>query len=220
MRVRPAKQNKRLGPMIALASAGGGQLAWWSCLRRPCLALLTGVLPESAAGQVDYIVDGAAWTPTTPTTVGGRGPSAGAQGLRAHADRNFGYHGPDGQVVCRPRLRPRFSIVGGFRRWVLETTQIADNAVLLRQQAGPPATTLCVNVGRRSPARVFPGFDARQARQATSTSPPIDCQPGQKKARVVVRPDPQHRRLQTSCSPATAISGRSHVPSPRSWAST
>ena len=63
----------------------------------------------SAAGQVDYIVDGALVTYNSNTVTGAA--SAGAQAF-ARTLTGFGYHGPDGQVVA-DRDFGAISMVGG-----------------------------------------------------------------------------------------------------------
>ena len=77
----------------------------------------------SAAGQVDYIVDGALDTYNTNTVSGAA--SAGAQAF-ARTLTGFGYHGPDGQVVADHDFGT-ISIVGGSP--LVLDYQIADNAV-------------------------------------------------------------------------------------------
>ena len=77
----------------------------------------------SAAGQVDYIVDGALGTYNTNTVSGAA--SAGAQAF-ARTLTGFGYHGPDGQVVADHDFGT-ISIVGGSP--LVLDYQIADNAV-------------------------------------------------------------------------------------------
>ncbi|MFZ0715551.1 ABC transporter substrate-binding protein [Mycobacterium sp.] len=133
----------------------------------------------SAAGQIDYVVDGALDTYNT-NTVGGAA-SAGAQAF-ARTLTGFGYHGPDGQVVADHDFGT-ISIVGGSP--LVLDYQIADNAVY---SDGKPATCDDLVLTWAAQSGRFPGFDAAsQAGYVDITS--IDCQPGQKKARVSFAPD-------------------------------
>ena len=133
----------------------------------------------SAAGQVDYIVDGALDTYNT-NTVGGAA-SAGAQAF-ARTLTGFGYHGPDGQVVADHDFGT-ISIVGGSP--LVLDYQIADNAVY---SDAKPATCDDLVLTWAAQSGRYPGFDAAsQAGYVDITS--IDCQPGQKKARVSFAPD-------------------------------
>jgi peptide/nickel transport system substrate-binding protein len=161
--------------------------AWRRRLVASCLVVTLAVVAPvtltgcsgSAAGQVDYVVDGALDTYNT-NTVGGAA-SAGAQAF-ARTLTGFGYHVPDGQVVADHDFGS-ISLVGGSP--LVLDYQIADNAVYSDSK---PVTcddlvlTWAAHSGR------FPGFDAAsQAGYVDVTS--IDCQPGQKKARVSFAPD-------------------------------
>jgi len=133
----------------------------------------------SAAGQVDYVVDGALDSYNT-NTVGGAA-SAGAQAF-ARTLTGFGYHGPDGQVVADHDFGS-ISMVGGSP--LVLDYQIADNAVY---SDGKPITCDDLVLAWAAQSGRFPGFDAAsQAGYVDVTS--IDCQPGQKKARVSFAPD-------------------------------
>jgi peptide/nickel transport system substrate-binding protein len=133
----------------------------------------------SAAGQVDYIVDGALDTYNT-NTVGGAA-SAGAQAF-ARTLTGFGYHGPDGQVVADHDFGS-ISIVGGSP--LVLDYQIADNAVY---SDGKPVTCDDLVLTWAARSGRYSAFDAAsQAGYVDITS--IDCQPGQKKARVSFAPD-------------------------------
>src|SRR5262249_56932281 len=77
----------------------------------------------SAAGQIDYVVDGPLSTYNTNTVVGAA--SAGPQAF-ARTLTGFGYHGPDGQVVA-DRDFGTVSVVGSSP--LVLDYQIADNAV-------------------------------------------------------------------------------------------
>lgn len=141
-------------------------------------ALLTGC-SGSAAGQVDYVVDGALDSYNTNTVSGAA--SAGAQAF-ARTLTGFGYHGPDGQVVADHDFGS-ISLVGGSP--LVLDYQIADNAVY---SDGKPVTCDDLVLAWAAQSGRFPGFDAAsQAGYVDVTS--IDCQPGQKKARVSFAPD-------------------------------
>jgi peptide/nickel transport system substrate-binding protein len=133
----------------------------------------------SAAGQIDYIVDGALASYNSNTVTGAA--SAGAQAF-ARTLTGFGYHGPDGQVVA-DRDFGTISIVGGSP--LVLDYQIADNAVY---SDGKPVTCDDLVLAWAAQSGRFPGFDAAsQAGYVDVTS--VDCQPGQKKARVAFDPD-------------------------------
>ncbi|MDT5084725.1 MAG: peptide/nickel transport system substrate-binding protein [Mycobacterium sp.] len=133
----------------------------------------------SAAGQIDYIVDGALDTYNSNTISGAA--SAGAQAL-ARTLTGFGYHGPDGQVVADHDFGT-ISIVGGSP--LVLDYQIADNAVY---SDGKPVTFDDLVLTWAAQSGRFAGFDAAsQAGFVDVTA--IDCQPGQKKARVSFAPD-------------------------------
>jgi peptide/nickel transport system substrate-binding protein len=153
-----------------------------SCLAVTLAAAAPGALTGcsgSAAGQVDYVVDGALDTYNT-NTVGGAA-SAGAQAF-ARTLTGFGYHGPDGQVVADHDFGS-ISMVGGSP--LVLDYQIADNAVY---SDGKPVTCDDLVLSWAAQSGRFPGFDAAsQAGYVDVTS--IDCQPGQKKARVSFAPD-------------------------------
>ncbi|ORV99566.1 ABC transporter substrate-binding protein [Mycobacterium kyorinense] len=133
----------------------------------------------SAAGQIDYAVDGALVTYNTNTVTGAA--SAGAQAF-ARTLTGFGYHGPDGQVVADHDFGT-VSVVGGAP--LVLDYQIADNAVY---SDGKPVTCDDLVLTWAAHSGKFPGFDA--ATQAGYIDiAGIDCQPGQKKARVSFAPD-------------------------------
>src|ERR1700753_3288736 len=133
----------------------------------------------SAAPQIDYVVDGALLSYNTNTVVGAA--SAGAQAF-ARTLTGFGYHGPDGQFVA-DRDFGAISMVGGSP--LVLDYQIADNAVY---SDGKPVTCDDLVLAWAAQSGRFPGFDAAsQAGYLDVTS--IDCQPGQKKARVSFDPD-------------------------------
>jgi peptide/nickel transport system substrate-binding protein len=150
--------------MVTLAAAAPG--------------VLTGC-SGSAAGQVDYVVDGALDSYNTNTVSGAA--SAGAQAF-ARTLTGFGYHGPDGQVVADHDFGS-ISLVGGSP--LVLDYQIADNAVY---SDGKQITCDDLVLTWAAQSGRFPGFDAAsRAGYVDVTS--IDCQPGQKKARVSFAPD-------------------------------
>ena len=153
-----------------------------SCLVVTLAAAAPGVLTGcsgSAAGQVDYIVDGALDSYNTNTVSGAA--SAGAQAF-ARTLIGFGYHGPDGQVVADHDFGS-ISMVGGSP--LVLDYQIAENAVY---SDGKQITCDDLVLTWAAQSGRFPGFDAAsRAGYVDVTS--IDCQPGQKKARVSFAPD-------------------------------
>jgi peptide/nickel transport system substrate-binding protein len=133
----------------------------------------------SAAGQIDYVVDGALLTYNTNTVIGAA--SAGAQAF-ARTLTGFGYHGPDGQVVADHDFGT-ISVVGGAP--LVLDYQIADNAVY---SDGKPVTCDDLVLTWAAASGRFPGFDAAtQAGYIDIAN--IECMPGQKKARVSFIPD-------------------------------
>lgn len=133
----------------------------------------------SAAGQIDYAVDGALVTYNTNTVTGAA--SAAAQAF-ARTLTGFGYHGPDGQVVADHDFGT-VSVVGGAP--LVLDYQIAEGAVY---SDGKPVTCDDMVLTWAAHSGKFPGFDA--ATQAGYIDiAGIDCQPGQKKARVSFAPD-------------------------------
>jgi peptide/nickel transport system substrate-binding protein len=153
-----------------------------SCLVVTLAAAAPGALTAcsgSAAGQVDYVVDGALDTYNTNTVSGAA--SAGAQAF-ARTLTGFGYHGPDGQVVADHDFGA-ISLVGGSP--LVLDYQIADNAVY---SDGKPVTCDDLVLTWAAQSGRYSAFDAAsQAGYADVTA--IDCQPGQKKARVSFAPD-------------------------------
>ncbi|SON63537.1 putative lipoprotein [Mycobacterium simulans] len=133
----------------------------------------------SAAGQIDYVVDGALSTYNTNTVIGAA--SAGAQAF-ARTLGGFGYHGPDGQVVADHDFGT-ISVVGGAP--LVLDYQIADNAVY---SDGKEVTCDDLVLTWAAQSGRFPGFDAAtQAGYIDIAN--IECMPGQKKARVSFIPD-------------------------------
>ncbi|OBF43901.1 hypothetical protein A5787_14190 [Mycobacterium sp. 852002-50816_SCH5313054-b] len=133
----------------------------------------------SAAGQIDYVVDGPLATYNTNTVVGAA--SAGAQAF-ARTLTGFGYHGPDGQVVADHDFGT-VSVVGGSP--LVLDYQIADNAVY---SDGKPVTCDDLVLAWAAQSGRFPGFDAASQAGYVDIAN-IECIPGQKKARVSFAPD-------------------------------
>ncbi|MCV7144686.1 ABC transporter substrate-binding protein [Mycobacterium riyadhense] len=133
----------------------------------------------SAAGQIDYVVDGTLSTYNTNTVIGAA--SAGAQAF-ARTLSGFGYHGPDGQVVADHDFGT-ISVVGGAP--LVLDYQIADNAIY---SDGKQVTCDDLVLTWAAQSGRFPGFDAAtQAGYIDIAN--IECMPGQKKARVSFIPD-------------------------------
>jgi peptide/nickel transport system substrate-binding protein len=128
----------------------------------------------SAADQIDYAVDGALLTYNTNTVVGAAsgGPQAFARVLTG-----FNFHGPDGQVVADHDFGS-ISVVG--REPLVLDYQIADNAVY---SDGKPITCDDMVLAWAAQSGRFPKF-AAASQAGYSDIATIDCQPGQKKARV------------------------------------
>ncbi|BCQ09513.1 putative lipoprotein [Mycobacterium heckeshornense] len=133
----------------------------------------------SASGQIDYVVDGTLVSYNTNTVAGAA--SAGAQAF-ARTLIGFGYHGPDGQVVADHDFGT-VSVVGGAP--LVLDYQIADNAVY---SDGRPITCDDLVLTWAAQSGRFPGFDAA-SHAGYADIANVDCQPGQKKARVSFAPD-------------------------------
>ncbi|OBJ54512.1 ABC transporter substrate-binding protein [Mycobacterium sp. 1423905.2] len=145
-------------------------------------ALVAGPLTGcsgSAAGQIDYVVDGTVATYNANTVVGAS--SAAAQAF-ARALTGFGYHGPDGQVVADHDFGT-VSVVGGAP--LVLDYQIADNAVY---SDGKPVTCDDMVLAWAAQSGRFPGFDAA-THAGYGDIANVECTPGQKKARVSFIPD-------------------------------
>lgn len=140
--------------------------------------MLTGCA-GSAAGEVDYVVDGPLTTYNTNTVVGAA--SAGAQAF-ARTLTGFSYHGPGGQIVA-DRDFGTVSVVGGTP--LVLDYQIADNAVY---SDGKPLTCDDIVLAWAAQSGRFPEFNAAtQAGYIDIAN--VECMPGQKKARVSFVPD-------------------------------
>jgi peptide/nickel transport system substrate-binding protein len=141
-------------------------------------ALLTAMgltsCSQGASDQIDYAVDGSLVTYNTNTVNGAA--SGGPQAL-ARVLTGFGYHGPDGQVVADHDFGS-ISVVG--REPLVLDYQIADNAVY---SDGKPITCDDMVLTWAAQSGRFPAFDSAN-RAGYIDVGGIECQPGQKKARV------------------------------------
>lgn len=127
-----------------------------------------------AADQVNYAVDGLLTTYNTNTVVGAA--SAGPQAF-ARALTGFGFHGPDGQVLADNDFGS-VTVIG--REPLVLDYQIADNAVY---SDGKPITCDDMVLAWAAQSGRYPGFDAASKAGYIDIAG-IDCQPGQKLARV------------------------------------
>lgn len=130
------------------------------------------------ADQVNYAVDGMLVTYNTNTVSGAA--SAGPQAF-ARVLTGFNFHGPDGQVLADHDFGS-VSVVG--RDPLVLDYQIADNAVY---SDGKPVTCDDMVLAWAAQSGRFPAFDAA-SRAGYLDIDTIDCQPGQKKARVTYFP--------------------------------
>lgn len=141
----------------------------------PALSACSG----SVAGQIDYAVDGPLVTYNTNTVTGAA--SAGAQAF-ARTLTGFSYHGPDGQVVSDHDFGS-ISVVGGAP--LVLDYQIDDNAVY---SDGKPVTCDDLVLAWAAASGRFPAFNAASQAGYVDIAN-IECQSGQKKARVSFVPD-------------------------------
>ncbi|MBV8928117.1 MAG: hypothetical protein JO152_03190 [Mycobacteriaceae bacterium] len=161
--------------------------------RRPALAITVAVslavwlavasllvsCSQTAADKIDYAVDGTLPTYNTSTVAGAA--SAGPQAF-ARVLTGFGYHGPDGQIVGDHDFGS-VAVVG--RAPLVLDYQIADNAVY---SDGKPITCDDMVLAWAAQSGRWPQFDAA-SRAGYTDIVGVDCQPGQKKARVTFGPD-------------------------------
>ena len=141
------------------------------CLAAPAmLAACAG----RAAEQVNYAVDGLLVSYNTNTVPGAA--SAGSQAF-ARTLTGFSFHGPDGQVLADNDFGS-VSVVG--REPLVLDYQIADDAVY---SDGKPVTCDDMVLAWAAQSGRFPGFYAASL-AGYSDIAGIECQPGQKRARV------------------------------------
>jgi len=140
-------------------------------------AVAAGCLTSCSPGvaeQVDYVVDGTLSDYNTNTVAGAA--SAGPQAF-ARTLTGFSFHGPDGQVLADNDFG---SVTVAGREPLVLDYQIADAAVY---SDGKPLTCDDMVLTWAAQSGRFPGFDA--ATQAGYLDiAGIECQAGQKKARV------------------------------------
>lgn len=141
----------------------------------PALASCSG----GAADQVNFAVDGALSSYNTNTVSGAA--SAGPQAF-ARVLTGFSLHGPDGQVLADYDYGST-SVVG--REPLIVDYQIADNAVY---SDGKPITCDDMVLTWAAQSGRFPGFNAA-SRAGYLDVAGIECQPGQKRARVNFLPN-------------------------------
>lgn len=132
----------------------------------------------SAADQINYAVDGMLLTYNTNTVTGAA--SAGPQAF-ARVLAGFNFHGPDGQVLADHDFGS-VSVVG--RDPLVLDYQISDKAVY---SDGKPVTCDDMVLAWAAQSGRFPAFDAA-SRAGYLDIDNVDCQPGQKKARVTYLP--------------------------------
>ncbi|BBY66439.1 ABC transporter substrate-binding protein [Mycolicibacterium helvum] len=132
----------------------------------------------SPADQINYAVDGTLITYNTNTVTGAA--SAGPQAF-ARVLAGFNFHGPDGQVLADHDFGS-VSVVG--RDPLVLDYQISDKAVY---SDGKPVTCDDMVLTWAAQSGRFPAFDAA-SRAGYLDIDGIDCQPGQKKARVTYLP--------------------------------
>lgn len=132
----------------------------------------------SPADQINYAVDGRLITYNTNTVSGAA--SAGPQAF-ARALTGFTFHGPDGQALADHDFGS-VSVVG--RDPLVLDYQIADNAVY---SDGKPVTCDDMVLAWAAQSGRFPAFDAASHAGYIDIEG-IDCQPGQKRARVSYAP--------------------------------
>ena len=153
--------------------------------RRPAAVVLAAVVAVlaplcmtscsgGAGEQVNYAVDGTLTTYNTNTVVGAA--SAGPQAF-ARSLTGFFFHGPDGQAVGDLDFGS-VSVVG--RDPLVLDYQLSDKAV---DSGGKPVTCDDMVLAWAARAGRFPGFDAASLAGYLDIEN-IECQPGQKRARV------------------------------------
>jgi peptide/nickel transport system substrate-binding protein len=132
----------------------------------------------SPADQINYAVDGMLTSYNTNTVTGAA--SAGPQAF-ARVLAGFTFHGPDGQVLADHDFGS-VAVVG--RDPLVLDYQISDKATY---SDGKPVTCDDMVLAWAAQSGRFPAFDAA-SRAGYLDIDSIDCQPGQKKARVSYLP--------------------------------
>ena len=152
-----------------------------------CVAAVLAVLAPTvlvscsggAAEQVNFAVDGVLSSYNTNTVNGAA--SAGPQAF-ARVLTGFSFHGPEGQVLADHDFGS-VSVVG--RDPLVLDYQIADDAVY---SDGKPVTCDEMLLTWAAQSGRYPGFDAASKAGYLDIAG-IECQSGQKKARVNYLPD-------------------------------
>ncbi len=155
---RPSRQRHRAAASLAAA----------------LVMLVAAGCSENAAPEVNYALDGVLTSYNT-NTVGGAasgGPQAFARTLTG-----FTFHGPDGQALADNDFGTT-SVVG--REPLVIDYQISDNAVY---SDGKPVTCDDMVLTWAAQSGRFPGFNAASKAGYLDIAG-VECQPGQKKARV------------------------------------
>ena len=134
---------------------------------------------KGTAGEIGYAVDGPLNTYNSNTVAGAA--SAAPQAF-ARVLTGFGYHGPNGQIVADHDFGT-ISVVG--REPLLLDYAIADNAVY---SDGKPITCDDMVLAWAAQSGRLPRFDAA-SRAGYADIVSVDCQPGQKRARVTFAAD-------------------------------
>jgi peptide/nickel transport system substrate-binding protein len=133
----------------------------------------------SAAREINYVVDGTIPTYNTNTVIGA---ASGAPQAFSRVLTGFNYHGPDGQMVGDHDFGT-ISVVG--RSPLVLDYEISPKAVY---SDGKPVTCDDMVLTWAAQSGRFPAFDAA-SRAGYSDVTSVDCQPGQKKARVSLAQD-------------------------------
>ncbi len=156
-----ALRNARRATVLSAVLALVGSLGLVSC-------------SGGAAGSIDYAVDGTLISYNTNTVAGAAsgGPQAFARVLTG-----FNYHGPEGQIVGDHDFGS-ISVVG--RTPLVLDYEINADAVY---SDGKPITCDDMVLAWSSQSGRFPRFDAAN-RAGYADIAKIDCEPGQRKARV------------------------------------
>src|SRR6201996_1494901 len=157
------------------------------------VALSLSSCSDDSPGHIAYAVDGTLVTYNTNTVAGAAsgGPQAFSRVLTG-----FNYHGPDGQIVGDHDFG---SISVGGRAPLVLDYEINANAVY---SDGKPITCDDLVLAWASQSGRLPGFEAASHAGYTDITE-VDCQPGQKKARVTFtagRPFTDYSQLFTATS--------------------
>ena len=161
MTIGRRRRNRAVTSAVAAALSVATTVALTSC-------------SGGAADQVNFAVDGMLNNYNANTVRGAA--SAGAQAF-ARTLTGFSLHGPDGQVLAD---RDFGTVTVAGREPLTLDYQIADDAVY---SDGKPVTCDDMVLAWAAQSGRFPGFDAA-SRAGYIDIAGVECQPGQKKARV------------------------------------